>query len=497
MKTIIMLLCALSVATLRTHAYAADYSSTRYSPDSKEDKVLFFTSEQGSFQLKTTTTGYSPKNVPTFFAPFFNKSDDSNGKLPASVVEILISADIDNQIEELTEVVKDLSAELADQQEEVSDSGHDDQSFKLMSKLKKDVNRKKQELKKLEDEKASLGSKRLERISSFISASPSRDLIIKDGADYLRIRTVRSEVNVGFKIPGRSIRAEQTDFLIEKKVNGTSFEESSFSDPVFAKVYKKDGTLVGIEFKGVLARLHKIEDQNLKRFREFLSKHPVEVNSFNFKGQTLFTRYVTTDSNLDEKMSLELDFSETGKSKNLVLVKAAAPTKLFDPESSSFENEKHLGVLVSTKSEKLLQVKKVKKRGGKEDDAWAFNLKSQMITLGNQAVIVSKELYYGYEGLWYLAYWMNERGVDQRKVFLVNGTSPIALTVTRTGGEIIVSKEGQDLFRYKFNSRGFIGSFQFVPEDQTLRLASVETTTTRANKKLISDFMKNNGIEQL
>jgi hypothetical protein len=176
-------------------------------------------------------------------------------------------------------------------------------------------------------------------------------------------------------------------------------------------------------------------------------------------------------------------------------VKVSAQTNVFDPKQSSTALEKHIGVLAVAKGQRLVELKKIQTINGKKDIGWDQDIRNGIIKLGPETIFVSKEDYYGYEGLWYLASWMSRNNIKLKRIFLINGTEPISLTAKLTkAGEVEISKAGNALYQFSVDSNGFVTNLFFTPSKQMLTLVSKETKTTKANKAKIKQYMQNNKI---
>ena len=192
----------------------------------------------------------------------------------------------------------------------------------------------------------------------------------------------------------------------------------------------------------------------------------------------------------------------TGKKKNLVLIVAKSPIKIVDPKNKSGATTSHIGVLAAAKK-RLIELKKVEKVQGRVDSKWVQNYKKGLIKLGSTLLSVEGIDYYGWESLWYLASWMHINRLPDRKINLIIGQSVNGFSVKRInnsefgGSKIIVSRSGASVYEFSTDSKGFVRKYSFVPFKQNLEIQSIETTTTRNNKRLLSEFASKYGLIEI
>lgn len=294
-------------------------------------------------------------------------------------------------------------------------------------------------------------------------------------------------------LSGKNLTVSKISYQIESKVEfnrPTVLKKLDYS--VLNTIYYQN-TLMSFSYNQQTAVLSHIKDKRLLAFSNLLKTLPLEPDTLSFKGETLTTRYLWSTSG--KQKTLEVAYKETGKRKNLIQVKASAQTNLFDPKQTSTAIEKHIGVLAVAKGQRLVELKKVQTINGKKDISWVQDIRNGIIKLGEETIFVSKEDYYGYEGLWYLASWMSTNNIKTKKIFLINGTEPISLTATLTSvGQVVISKAGNTLYQFSIDKNGFVNRLFFAPSKQTLSLISKDTKTTKSNKAKVKQYMQTNKI---
>ena len=239
--------------------------------------------------------------------------------------------------------------------------------------------------------------------------------------------------------------------------------------------------------------LSRIYNSKIKNLITMINDFPTTPSSFSFKNDVLTTLYRWNLSG-NESKSLSVEFKESGKTNNLVQVKTEGEQQVYDPNNLSDKVEKHIGILASNNSDQLFELKKIQRLNDNSDGGWVFDYKKRLLKLGNEILFVDNEDYYGFEGLWYLAYWMNINDIAERKIFLINGFEPISLTIRKKKNFIEISKSENTLYRFIFNDSGFIEEFDFVPLGQKLFLESLDTNATIRNRNKIDLYMQSNGI---
>ena len=246
--------------------------------------------------------------------------------------------------------------------------------------------------------------------------------------------------------------------------------------------------------------LQRVYNDYVAKYEKLEKKHPVVVNKFAFKNDQLFLKYAQKNSSGSDVLNINLKY--TGKKKNLVLIVAKSPIKIVDPENKSGATTSHIGVLAAAKK-RLIELKKVEKVQGRVDSKWVQNYKKGLIKLGSTLLSVEGIDYYGWESLWYLASWMHINRLPDRKINLIIGQSVNGFSVKRInnsefgGSKIIVSRSGASVYEFSTDSKGFVRKYSFVPFKQNLEIQSIETTTTRNNKRLLSEFASKYGLIEI
>ncbi|WP_036180978.1 hypothetical protein [Marinomonas sp. MED121] len=362
-----------------------------------------------------------------------------------------------------------------------------------LADLRQEKNKIENAISAIERRQQRLSSLAVLNFAEVINKRPKNPFFLMDNNYLYFVDPQQSRVSYQDAISGQNISAIATNYYLETGINVSSPERLEAFDTSILTLVSYQDTLLKIEYEDNLVSLTRLEDSHLTRFEKMLSATVLQPKKLEFKGESLITQYLWANQN--ERKTLEFAYKETGKRKNLIQVKASAQSSVFDPKQSSSALEKHIGVLAVAKGKRLVELKKVQTINGKKDIGWDQDIRNGIIKLGDETIFVSKEDYYGYEGLWYLASWMSLNGINQKKVFLINGTEPISLTATlTTAGEVVISKAGNTLYQFKLDEGGFVTQLYFAPSKQTLILINKDTETTKSNKAKVKNHMRTNKI---
>lgn len=253
-----------------------------------------------------------------------------------------------------------------------------------------------------------------------------------------------------------------------------------------------DRGIVGVDLmSGQKYGLQRIYNDHVAKYEKLEKKHPVVVSKFSFKKDQLFLKYVQKNRSGSDILDINLKY--TGKKKNLIQIFTKSSIKIVDPENKSGASTSHIGILAVTKK-RLIQLKKQERVQGRIDSQWVHRYKKGLIKMGTTLLSVEGVDYYGWESLWYLASWMHINRLSDRKINLITGESVSGFTVTRINGskyggsKVTVSRSGASVYEFITDAKGFVKEYSFVPYKQKLLVQSIETTTTRNNKRLLSEF---------
>lgn len=488
---------ATSLASQGLSESISDYSSINYQTNNGSQRQLTYSKPDTQSEILTLVESNNglqfKKGVKTLQPLFASVQQKSSYKsLKQAFIDqdgVEKQADLTNELSELEQEAKDLSAQVSNEQ---------------------DVNKKaklKSELGKLEQEQRNLRKaiKGIKRKQTGLTSLPVYDLsqvfahaykkaffLIDSESLYLvNVKSTRGRYQDG--LSGKSLSVNELDYRIESQIALAAPNNFSRQNRSVLKLTYHQNTLIRFSYRQQNGVLSHLKDAALTQFAQLLKKTPLEPKDLSFKGETLTNLYLW--SNADQEKTLEVSYKETGKRKNLIQVKVSAQTNVFDPKQASTAIEKHIGVLAVAKGQRLVELKKIQTINGKKDIGWDQDIRNGLIKLGPETIFVNKEDYYGYEGLWYLASWMSRNNIKLKRIFLINGTEPISLTAKLTkAGEVEISKAGNALYQFSLDSNGFVTNLFFTPSKQMLTLISKETKTTKANKAKIKQYMQNNKI---
>ncbi|KJZ13763.1 hypothetical protein TW85_11205 [Marinomonas sp. S3726] len=398
-------------------------------------------------------------------------------------------ADLTNELNELDQEVSALSTQV-----------NNEKDVNKKAKLNSELGKLKQEQRNLE--KAIKGIKRKQNsltslpvydLSQVFAHAYKKNFFLVDSESLYLVNVKVTRARYQDSLSGKSLSVNELDYRIDSQITLASPNKFSRQDRSVLKLTYHQDTLMHFSYRQQEGVLSHLEDAALSEFARLLKSTPLEPKELSFKGETLTNLYLW--SNADQEKTLEVSYKETGKRKNLIQVKVSAQTNVFDPKQSSTALEKHIGVLAVAKGQRLVELKKIQTINGKKDIGWDQDIRNGIIKLGPETIFVSKEDYYGYEGLWYLASWMSRNNIKLKRIFLINGTEPISLTAKLTkAGEVEISKAGNALYQFSVDSNGFVTNLFFTPSKQMLTLVSKETKSTKANKAKIKQYMQNNKI---
>ncbi|MGF1763193.1 hypothetical protein [Aliivibrio kagoshimensis] len=493
----ILLLCN-GAANASFPTTSGAYTSTNFANTNKAPRTLYYASGGTANVLTLIDKGnrLSLSKGPKSITPLFSATVTSNKQY--SNEKRKFASESANDLLSLKQDKKEFSNEVAELKLKVSKTkSNDDKADYLqeINALNSEIKKINAEIRRVEQGVATYKNLPILSLDELFSKQPnSRFFILQQGTLSLIVPN-QQNTSLNTNITGAMQRGSQSIYTVKSSLKIGSTRVHSDGSTLL-HVEKVKDTVTEIRFAGKTYQLMRIEDEKVKAMSDMAKRFPTSPTSFSFKGETLTTSYVWNKSGGGAKKLL-VEYKYTGKKKNLIQVKAQAETELFDPKTTSSNTEKHIGIMAKTKSGSLLELKKVQKVLDKVESSWVLDNKNRIIKLGEEILFVSKENYYGFEGLWYLAYWMKEGNLSSKKIFLINGTEPISLTATLKGSKVEITKAGKVLYRFTMDSKGFVTQFEFVPLNQSLQLVDKQTDTTRANSKKITTYMQQNGVAKL
>ncbi len=473
------------------------YSSVQYRDNGNQSRKLIYSLNYGSPAVLTMTAQGSKlvmNSGQDRYRSLFN-SGIKKGNYN-HLKSLFFNSDDKEKLKDFNDDIADLEKELQQLRDELSKESDRDTKLKKNDELVKLTNEQRQlqqQVKILNNRRNQLATLPVFNIAQVFANRTQGDFFLIEGDNLQLIHTSirRESYNDPLSKESLMITDSRYEVVSQASVRQQKITDNERFIKLSLQVYKD--TLLSFDYAGQQLILTRLVDESLDKFAQMLKTMPLEPTKLAFKGEQLMTRYVW--SNGEEHKILEVDYKETGKRKNLIQVRASAQTNVFDPKVQSTAIEKHIGVLAIAKGERLIELKKIQTINGKKDIGWDQDIRNGIIKLGQETIFVSKEEYYGYEGLWYLASWMKTNNIAEKKIFLINGTEPISLTATLTAGGIVnISKAGNSLYQFSVDNNGFVTRLYFVPLDQELRLISKETTTTKANKDKVKRYMQSNRV---
>ena len=474
------------------------YTSTNFANPSKASRTLYYASGSTVNVLTLVDKGNrlslsrGPKSItPLFSATVGTTKQYSKEKRLFASESVNDLLPLKQDKKEFSNKVDELKLKAAKAKSSDDKAGYLQDINALNSEIKK-IN---VEIRRIEQGVDKYNNLPILSLDELLSKQPSgRFFILQQGILSLIVPN-RQSTSLNTNITSAMQRGSQSIYIIKASLKIGSTRVNS-DGSILLHVEKVKDTVTEIRFAGKTYQLMRIEDEKVKAMSDMAKRFPTSPIAFSFKGETLTTSYVWKKSGGGAKKLL-VEYKYTGKKNNLIQVKVQAETELFDPKTTSSNTEKHIGIMAKTKSGSLLELKKVQKVLGKVESSWVLDNKNRIIKLGEEILFVSKENYYGFEGLWYLAYWMKQGNISSKKMFLINGTDPISLTATLKGSMVEITKAGKVLYRFTMDSKGFVTQFEFVPMNQSLQLVDKQTDTTRANSKKLATYMKQNGVAKL
>lgn len=478
---------------------AAAYSSTEFKTSSQVKRKLYYRSEKGNEyhfsdnngQLKLTAVSKNSDNIFADVSP--------TNKNYAQEKQLLASYSLE-QITDLQADLKELEEDISSVQAKIKATESPEEKSKITLDKLSPLNQQKSALvSRINSLQSQVNSiKALPVISLFelFQKQPSGDVVILHEQSLYLLTSVVRRVNASAAIAQSSSQARAYTYVNRAYVKLGAKSASQGKNKPFFTVERIANTNSAFSYDGEQFTLTRIEDNKILELLSMIKSNPVEPASFEFKGDVLTTQYQWQKSKAESK-SLLVEYKYSGKKKNLVQVKTEAETEVYDPKTPSATIVKHIGILAPTKSGALLELKKVQKTNNKTDGGWALDYKERVIKLGSEFIFLDQENYYGFEGLWYLSYWLKNNNVQTQKLYLINGLQPVFLTAQLQANRVEYSYGGKVMYRFTFDKANFITKFEFVPEGQELILTSKDTKATKKNRDKLTSYMKQNGIVKL
>lgn len=475
----------------------ADYSSSNYQKSDQSKRKLVYSQQGSNTKILTLIEHNNQREMQqglNVFQPLFEsvvkKSDYK------SLKNIFVEQDDIKEKDDLMSELKQLDMKAEQLKSTLKNETDTKKKTSINSKLAKLSQQQRSLTKTINNftrKQKRLMSLPVYDLAQVFSQAYKKVFFLTDKKSFYLVNSSTKRGSYQDSLSGKKLSVKNIEYRISRKIDLSAPEDIK---PVNARllslVFYQD-TLLSFQYNKQTAVLSYLQDSNLTAFGKLLKNMPLEPERLSFKGEPLTTQYLWSHGG--QQKVLTVTYKETGKRKNLIQVKASAQTNVFDPKQTSTALEKHIGVLAVAKGQRLVELKKVQTINGKKDIGWDQDIRNGIIKLGQETIFVSKEDYYGYEGLWYLASWMSINTINMKKIFLINGTEPISLTAKLIRvGEVEISKAGNALYQFSIDQNGFVTSLYFTPSKQRLNLIAKETKTTKSNKIKIKQYMQTNKI---
>lgn len=472
------------------------YSSVNYQNSTQTRQLSYSLLSSGSLGLVMGEENgkFNFQKGQNVFKPLF-VSIQKKGNLAALKQRFVDQDDVEEKAELNADLIllNDKSARLTSDLKNESDVKKKQSIEKSISALVQKQRNVKKAINGIARRQTRLLSLKVYDISEVFAQTKKHDFFLVDDKAMYLVKPQTDRISYDDRLSGRTLSVNQVQYKLVSKVAFKLPNSYNKMNAIALKATYYQDTMMSMSYQNQSLVLSHLHNNDLVQFAQLLKTTPLEPKRLSFKGETLKTHYMWSDSG--KQKTLEVTYKETGKRKNLIQVKASAQSNLFDPKQSSTALEKHIGVLAVAKGERLVELKKIQTINGKKDIGWDQDIRNGIIKLADETIFVSKEDYYGYEGLWYLASWMSSNNIQMKKIFLINGTEPISLTAKLIrAGELVISKAGNVLYQFNVDSNGFVTRLYFAPAKQTLVLIGKDTKTTLSNKAKVKQYMKTNKI---
>ncbi len=272
-------------------------------------------------------------------------------------------------------------------------------------------------------------------------------------------------------------------------------------DEILTKFIDQNGGLVAVEFldDGV-KNILKVKDAKLQEFLDEKASRVVTVDKFDFQKDKLYLSFINNTSSSSKRLNITYEM----KKKNIKTV-LKSPLSLFDPESKSSQIEQNVAILRNYKNQELYEIKKVQLIDGKSDVSWLNHPKKKVVVVEymtsgvKDKSVLSKskgQQFYGIEGLFYLASWMDANSIKSKVFTYINGSLPFDATMKLTKPHHYEMQKGeQTIFSFTINKDGFVQKMQYPSYDMVLNLETIENDTTLENKDFLKNFKQQNNIK--
>jgi hypothetical protein len=290
-------------------------------------------------------------------------------------------------------------------------------------------------------------------------------------------------------------------YIIEEAFDTNGNPTDIKEDEILTKYVDQNGGLIAVEFldDGV-KNILKVEDDKLREFLREKSKRAVTVDKFDFAKDKLYLSYVSDTSSSSKRLNITYEMSK----KNIKTV-LESPVSLFDPEDKSSQIEQNIAILRNYKNKELFEIKKVQLIDNKVDISWLNHPKKKVVVLNymtdgvQDKTIFSKskrQQFYGIEGVFYLATWMDRNNIKSKIFTFINGTLPFDVVMRETEPHhFLMQKNSQTIFDFVVDDRGFLKQMRYPNYDLEINLESIQSDTTIANKQFLKSLKRQNNIK--
>lgn len=279
--------------------------------------------------------------------------------------------------------------------------------------------------------------------------------------------------------------------------NNKPFDMSA--DYILKSYVDNNGDLLAVNIlDNGLDKVKKVTNRYLSQFLQEKKTRQVKVKNFSFNTQKLYASYVA-DKNGETKR-LNVEYSKVKRYTRVVL---SSPVSLLDPENKSDETIKNVGFLASARG-KLWEIKKVQLLDSQPVEVWSNSLKSSKMAIiymnggkENRNIVFKNkgQLFYGFEGVFYLASWMKQNDKTEVILSFINGPLVFDATMKKDRNSYILTKQGRVIYQFDVDNRGFVTQIIYPSYDLDIKLDNLDNDTTIQNKQFLKQFQSSHNIK--
>ena len=321
----------------------------------------------------------------------------------------------------------------------------------------------------------------------FVIKTPNSKILVETKMDTDTIKVFNAKYNVNvykYKIK-------------QAYKNNKPFDMSA--DYILKSYVDNNGDLLAVDvLENGLDKVKKVTNRYLSQFLQEKKTRQVKVKNFSFNTQKLYASYVA-DKNGETKR-LNVEYSKVKRYTRVVL---SSPVSLLDPENKSDETIQNVGFLASARG-KLWEIKKVQLLDSKPVEVWSNSFKSSKMAIRymsggkeHQNIVFKNQgqLFYGFEGVFYLASWMKQNDKTEIILSFINGPLVFDATMKKDGNSYILTKQGRVIYQFDVDNRGFVTQIKYPSYDLDIKLDNLDNDTTIQNKQFLKQFQSSHNIK--